>query len=389
MIPRTISASSLDTADKCLARWKASSFDRGTGFANPAAKLGTTLHAALEAYTSPKMIQDDIWDVTILLEFYHIAFLQVWGAEEALDWYKQGKEILLKWHDRPDMYSDIHDVKIISREIKNTFDVPYIDPADGAKKVVPCNYIIDRLDEIDDGCYRVVDYKSQRSPLTPEQLKAKMQPRLYALAIQIEYPQAKEIWVQFDFLRYDRVGIMFNRQDNIDTWNMIKKALQRIVDTPESNVPETLNDDCRYCPRKFTCQTLQRNIMVGGLFSLDIDQLASLYYQAKGQADALKSAAEEIEQALLAHAANTDQLEFDTEGFGVKVKAFSRRVVDRDMIAKILGPEIMKEYGRINVGDLDAIRKDPRVSSVQASMLDKAVSKVTSEPSISVMKKVK
>jgi hypothetical protein len=388
MIPRTISASALDTADKCLARWKASSFDRGAGFGNPAAMLGTTLHAALEAYLSPDMIDKGVWDATVLLELYHIAWMNIWGSKEEPEWYQQGREILMKWHDRPDMYSDTHDVRIISREVKKSFDVPYIDPADGNKKTVPCNYIMDRVDEIDTGVYRVVDYKSQRLALSPEQLRGKIQPRLYALAAQIEYPHAKEIWVQFDFLRYDRVGTLFTKQDNVETWAIIKKAVQRIVDTPDNNVPETLNDDCRYCPRKFTCNTLQSNIRVGGLFSLSVDELANLYYQMKGQQDAIKSITEDVEQALLKYADSTDQLEFDADRFGVKVKSYRRRVVDRDRIAAILGPEIMKEYGRINVGDLDTIRKDPRVSSVQASMLETAVSTVHSEPSIQVTKKV-
>lgn len=388
MIPRTISASSLDMAHKCLARWKATSFERGAGFGNNAAKLGTTLHAALEAYTSPQVIADDIWDSTVLLEMYHLAWMHIWGSEDAPDWYAQGRDILLKWHDRSDMYSDLHDVRIISREVKNSFNVPYVDPEDGLKKEVQCNYIIDRLDELETDVYRVVDYKSQREPFSPEQLRSKMQPRLYALALQIEHPEAKEIWVQFDFLRYDRVATLFTRQDNIETWTMLKKALQRIVDTPENNVPETLNDDCRYCPRKFTCNTLQSNIRVGGLFSLGIEELAELYYRSKGQLDAIKSVSEEVEQALLAHAANTDQLEFDTDQFGVKVKSYRRRVVDRDKIAAILGPEIMTEYGKITVGDLDTIRRDPRVSSIQASMLETAVSTVHSEPSIKVTKKV-
>lgn len=388
MIPRTISASSLETAGKCLARWKASSFDRGAGFDNPAAKLGTTLHATLEAYLSPEMIQKDIWDISVLLDLYMKSWLQIWGTEDAPDWFREGTTILRKWHDRNDMYSDVHDVDIISREVKSSFNVPYIDPADGVKKFVQCNYIMDRFDKLDEGCFRVVDYKSQRSPLSPEQLKMKIQPRLYALAAQIEYPQAKEIWVQFDFLRYERVATLFTKQDNAETWNIIKNSLQRIVDTPGDNVPETLNDDCRYCPKKFTCNTLQSNIRVGGLFSLDVNQLAGLYYQAKGQMDAIQSIKEDLERSLLAHAANTDQLQFDTDNFDVKVKAYSRRVIDREKISLILGDEIMKNYGRINVGDLDAIRRDPRVTQVQASMIESAISYVQSEPSIQVLKKV-
>lgn len=388
MIPRSISASSLDSAGECLARWKATSFDRGNGTDNPAALLGTTLHAALEQYLEPVRNLYIQWEWSDLLEEYNKAFLEVFGPNGEKDWYNEGKEILLKWYSRTYQYQDLTEVDILSREVKKNFPVPYTDPVTGERGTVQFNYIMDRFDRLDLDCYRVVDYKSQRSPLRPEELKMKMQPRAYALAAQIEFPDAKEIWVQFDFLRYSSVAILFTRQDNIETWKLIKDSLQRIVNTPDTHVPETLNPGCRYCPRKYVCSTLQRNIAVGGIHSLDVEGLAGLHYRTKGQLDALKSVVEDVEGELLAHALRTDQLEFETEEYGLRVASYKRRVIDRDKMAQILGPELMAEYGRLNVGDLDKIRNDPRVTPIQASMLDTAVDTVHSDPSIKIIKKV-
>lgn len=388
MIPASISASSLDAAIKCLAGWKASSFDRGSGFGSPPAMLGTALHATLEAYTAPEELQKREWDFARLYELYITAFRDTWGPDYDQEWFDQGVEILRNWYSRPDQAIDLWDVDILSREVKESFPVPYTDPSDGSKKSVPFNYIIDRLDQLDDHEYRVVDYKSQRVPLNPDELKLKIQPRAYALAVQIKYPDAEKIWVQYDFLRYDRVGTLFTRQDQIETWAYIKEQLQRIVDTPDQNVPETLNEGCRYCVRRITCNTVQSNMRVGGIFSVPVEKLVKYYYEQKGQLEAIKANLEDIEAEVFRHMSELDMMEMDTDEAKVKITSRKSRVVDRDVASRILGPELMSQYGRLNVSDMDALRRDPRLSPAQASLLDTAISFKYSDPSLKIIKKV-
>lgn len=383
MIPRSVSASALEVARTCLARYKATSIERAAGVQHPAAMLGTTLHLALEKFTEPMTRGSKSWDWATLYECYVKAFQEIWGHDTRDDWFEDGRSILEKWYNRPDQQSDIQDVDIVSREVKKSFDVPYF--LAGQRNKVPCNYIIDRLDRLDETVFRVVDYKSQRSPLNPDELKKKIQARLYALAVQIEYPFAEEIWVQFDFLRYDRVAVLFKREDNVNTWTYLKEQVQRIVDTPDSNVPETLNEGCRYCPRKFTCTALQSNLRIGGIFSLNVDQLAILHYQTKSQMEALKSMADDIETALLHYASENDMLEWDGPNYKAKISARKTRTVDRDLMAEIIGPELMAAYGRLNVGDIDALRRDPRLSPAQASLLETAIGYKLSDPSVKVV----
>lgn len=389
MIPLSISASSLDVASKCLAQWKATSFERGSGIGNPAAMLGSTLHLALENYTAPEILAKRDWDFSVLYQMYLDAFKEIWGTFPANSeqWFQEGLEIIRKWYERPDQASDLWDVDIISREVKKSFDVPYIDPTDGTKKFVPFNYIIDRLDKLDEGEYRVVDYKSQRVPLQPDELKFKIQPRAYALAVQIAYPDAVKIWVQYDFLRYDRVGTLFTRDDQVETWANIKQMLQRIVDTPANNAPETLNEGCRYCVRRITCNTVQSNIRVGGIFAMSIEELVQKYYEIKSVLDANKMTLDDIDGAVMRHLAETDQTELDLPFAKVKVTSKRTRTVNRDLASQILGPELMAQYGRLNVSDIDALRKDPRMSPAQLSLLDTAISFKTSDPSLKIVRK--
>jgi hypothetical protein len=386
MIPRSVSASSLTNAQLCLALFKATNFERGTGGGSPPAQLGTALHAALEHFTEPDYLVTRAWEWSRLKE----GFVKGWdlafpGQPPAGPWWEDGLKILDGWYNRRDIASDILDVEVVSREVKHSFPVPY--RIDGVKYEVPFNFIIDRLDRLDDGVYRVVDYKSQRSPLSPSDLHSKIQPRAYALAVQIQYPDAKEIWVQFDFLRYERVATVFSRADQVETWKHICKQVQRIVDTPDDAVPETLNESCRYCIRRFTCSTFQRNVSAGGIEALSIEQLADLHYRIKGQMDAAKQTIDDIEMALLRHAVEEDQTDFDLQDHKIKVMSKSRRSIDRERISMILGPDLMREYGRINVGDLDKLYADPRLNVAQKSLLDTAVTREQGEPTVKVMKK--
>lgn len=385
MIPRSVSASSLELAEKCLASYTASSLNRAAGFGNDPARLGTALHGALEIFTAPGFMQAGMWDLEFLLTCFQAEYFKLFGANTKSDWYKQGMEILTKWHQRPYQQHDIQSNTVVSREIKESFEVPYV--FSGVTQKLPVNYIIDRLDNIGGNQYRVVDYKSQRMPWGPEEMLGKIQPRLYALAIQIKYPQSKTVLVQFDYLRYEPTEVTFSKDDNVDTWRWLKQAVQRIVDTDESSPPETLNDGCRYCIRKLSCNALKSNIQVGGAFSYDMQTLADRFGEMVSQIDGLKSAADNIEQDLLVHAQQSGEMEWFTDNNKVRVSIKKTRRVSRSRLVEIIGEDIVNEFGRVNLGDIETIRADPRLTMEQRSMLETAIETTYGEPSIKVIKR--
>lgn len=385
MIPTSVSASSLELADKCLASYAASSFNRAAGFGNDPAKLGTCLHEALETYTNPSFMSTGMWDLEFLLTLFQAAYFKHFGPDTTSEWYQQGMQILTGWHNRPYQKAEIHDTKILSREVKESFPVPFT--WQGSSGSVPCNYIIDRLDEIGDEEYRVVDYKSQRSPWGPEEMYGKIQPRIYALATQIKYPGAKSICVQYDYLRYEPQAVFFSRDDNVVTWKWLKQAVQRIVDTDEATAPETLNDGCRYCIRKLSCNALKSNLSVGGVFAYDIESLADRFGEMVSQLDAMKSALDIVEHELLTHSQQSGQMEWFTDRSKVKVYIKKTRRVNYQTLSKIVPAEVLAEYPRVNLNDLDKIRADSRLTDIQRSLLATAVDTTYGEPSIKVTKR--
>lgn len=384
MIPTSISASALEVAQDCMAKWEATYLRRGAGFQNDAAKLGTTLHSALEAWVTQERMNAGSWDEGMLIVLFKMAFFQNFSVMdmEENEWYKQGIAILKHWYNRTGQMQDIQSGTIISKEKKLEFNMPYL--LDKKKEYVPFRYIIDRLDQLEDDVFRVVDYKSQRSPFSADEMYKKIQPRAYALAVQLAYPTAKRIWVQFDFLRYSAVSIVFTPDDNRSTWKYIQRLLQRIVDTPEGKAEMTLGPGCQYCIKRVTCPSAMSNAAAGGILGLSIEEMAELYSKLEAQVSAQKGILDNIGDALLLHARQEDMTEMQLGKFDVSVRTSSRREINNEELRNIVGDEVMSSYGKINVGDIERIKKDVRLTDEQRSMLVRAVMKKNNRPSIRV-----
>lgn len=380
MIPTSISASALHVADLCLARYHASNYSKvgaPKSIYDRAALLGTTTHAALEFYVTTA-IQATEHEPTLnyLLQCFTTAFDTLFGqGEHKSQEYKDGVKMLRGWHKR----TDFSDVEVISCEVKENFMVPT------SEGDIPFNFIWDRADRIKEGVYKIVDYKTARWNINHDDLKKKIQPRAYALAAAIKWKDAEEIWVEFDMLRHERVGIVFTREDNIETWQWIKSTAQRIIDTPESDPPETLNTECRFCIRKQACQALKENVSIGGIFSIStaeeaVDRRAKMEYQLKG----LEAAIAELDTVIMPAMKERDAVEIAGEKYQAKIKVSSRREVDGHSVEKVVGTEKFKEYGglAITVGQYEEMLKDPDLTDEQKAQLRMCVHKKLGEPKI-------
>lgn len=371
MLPRTLSASSIKTWIGCPARFVAESIHRGANFQGDAAKLGTTLHAALEEFIGGvKITKTYMWDEDILLDLYKAMYVQIISPDINTDWYREGRQILIEWFNRPYILEDIVKCKIISLEEKNFFEVPVLDRVANEIVKIRLNYIMDRFDDLGNGEIRVVDYKSQRQPLRAEDLKDNIQAKVYALAALILYPEATRIWVEFDFLRHEKVGVVFTREDAKHTWQTLKQIAQDIMDTAEEDAEEKLNTECTYCVRKPSCATLKSNIDVGGVMSLEIDDLAELMADVADKIKGLNQLKNEVEKRLLMYGEETDQIEWEAPIGKVKIGASGRRDVDFDKLSVILGPVIVAECkGRLTLAVVDDLMTSGRLTPSQMAAI--------------------
>ncbi len=379
MNPKSFSATSLSVAELCLARYHAEHVDYAKNFSGSAAGVGIVCHGTFERIVRGVFIVKNMqWNENTFWKIFHEEYENVFGPDQDKPEYADAKDLCEKWFYREGQYDHLSSVKILSVESKNNFMVK----TDHGEK--PVNYIMDRVEQISPTEFRVVDYKSNRMALTHEQLKGKIQARLYALVMQIKYPKAERIWVEFDFLRHDRVGVAFTRDDNVKTFRMVQRAIKRIIDAPETKIPETLNPECGWCVRKASCKTLQGNIAVGGIMSKDENELAQIYKALTEQSKAQAALLGEIEMMLLQRAMMDDTLEYETDDAIIKVTASKRRKPNIEAIKAILGPELGAEISSFRVADIDRLIKSGRVTDAQAEMLRLAMPMEVGDPRVNV-----
>lgn len=389
MLPKSLSASSVKTWLGCPSRFVAENIQRGANFQGDAAKLGTTLHSALEDFVrGVKVTKTVMWDEDELLEIYREKYIEIISPDINTEWYREGRTILINWFNRPYILEDIVGCTIISFEQKNFFEVPVLDRVANEVIKIQFNYIMDRFDDLGNGEIRVVDYKSQRQPLRAEELKENIQAKVYALAALILYPKATRIWVEFDFLRHEKVGVVFTREDATHTWQTLKQIAQDIMDTAEEDAEERLNSECTYCVRKPSCKKLKSNIDAGGVMSLDIDSLAEMMADVADKIKGLNQLKNEVEKQLLMYGEETDQTEWDAPIGKVKIGASGRRDLDFDKLAKILGPVVVAEYnGRLTLGVVDELMTTGRLSPSQMAAIKGIIKKKYGESYVRVTRR--
>jgi hypothetical protein len=105
------------------------------------------------------------------------------------------------------------------------------------------------------------------------------------------------------------------------------------------------------------------------------------------QLDAMRSAMDSIEHDLLVRAQESGEMQWETTRSKVRVAIKKTRRVNRQRLSDIVGEEVLRDFPSVNLGDLDAIRRDPRLTQAQRSMIETAIDSTFSEPSIKVTKK--
>jgi len=384
MIPTSLSATALDTATKCLARYAAENINKNRTGGSMPAMLGTSCHNALEQYVKDCYMGEvrTTPSLNLLLDYYKMHFMVEFDTADPLGdpAYEDGVQMLTNWYER----SNFDGFEVVSVEEKTPYQLNVQDSA-GTNYTIPFNYIFDRLDRLDETTYRVVDYKTWRGLLQPDDLFGKIQARVYGLMCQIQYPHAEKIWVQFDQLRGDTVGVVFTKADNANTWRYIKKWARKILDTKIEDAVETINPDCKWCIRKTTCTTLKKNIAAGGIAGLPVIEMIDRRAMIDQQMEALKWAAAELEEALLKAAQNEDVEHLESYNHRVYWTRSSRRQIERmDILEKIIGPQLMERVGKTSVSmtTLDKLLKGKELTAEQKSQIKGLVTNKYGEPSL-------
>lgn len=371
----------------CLARWGEEYLNYARQPGGLAADLGTTLHLALEMYVERTILDKSRpAEIAYLLDCYTTAYLKIMQSFDfESELFKEGERMLRVWHER----TNFDNRTVLSTESKEFFELPYVDPTDGQKKKVKFNYIMDRLDQTGEDEYEVVDYKSWRGLIGSDEVKPMLQARIYALAVQIKFPTAKRIVVRIDQLRGESVGAVFRRSDNAVTFRALKIVLQRIVDTPLSQMRETLNDECKWCIRKTKCKALRSHREAGGVLDLSLDELIKMRYELHTSAGALGNAVDAIDEQIKKEMDEIDIRSIET--LSGKFRATTtggrgRTVINENAVPGVIGEDLALEVATYTKAKLEQLRGDPRVPAATWKQVEALMERVPGKRGLRVTK---
>lgn len=381
MIPNSVSATSLETARTCLARYVAENIEYARSWQNNAAALGSAFHDAAERYVDmvyvKKTHEPSAERLAELFEMVFPKWIPFDNAEHD-KFLETGLAFCATWSERESGYMD-DGRTIISLEQKKSFDISTsVGP-------IKCNYILDRLDKIGPGVYEIVDYKTSIKNERPATIRRKLQPWIYACSVFIEYPDAERVLITFDMIRYDRVTIEVTKSEAREFYEsvLLNTLEEKIIPTPQDDPPETLNLSCNYCIRKATCKTLQKNIDVGGIFSLDLQQQIDLRTEIelklKGMNQLIKDLDEVVETALgqeltLELSTGRSRAYFTTKA--------NNKIASLAVVESIVGSELFARYAKttLTLEQHKKLIKDPALTDDQREQLKAQVIKEYGEP---------
>src|SRR3546814_12474558 len=134
------------------------------------------------------------------------------------------------------------------------------------------------------------------------------------------------------------VVIVFSRDENIATWRFMKSLSEKIIQTPDDEVKETLNPECNFCIRKTSCTALRKNINVGGVMALGsaeaaVDVRAELEWQRK----AVQSAIDELDEVILGQAKLRDVIKFESDYYVMSIGVRKTRSIEAENAERVNG----------------------------------------------------
>jgi RecB family exonuclease len=358
MKPRTLSASALQSF-VCPARFHAEYVERAPSASSSPAALGTSCHNALEDFVANGWAQSGEPEA-VLLKLYDHHYHQIFTDDER---YAEGIEMMKRWHERQDWTG----ITVISTEKKQTFNLPT------SQGVIPFTFIFDRLDMAEDGTVTVVDYKSNMVPFNVDELRGNLQARIYGMAVRILYPDAPAVWVKFDFLRHEPVAVKYTPAENRETWDFLKGQAELVLTS--NGTEEVINDKCRWCIRRHTCDTLMAHVAAGGPQSItSLEDAAERRYRYYAAKKALEDMVAEMDEFITDQMEEEGITELSTPQYDISLGASRRREANGPIIHKVMGDR-MEPYIKINVGDVDRMLVEQEASPEEIQLVRDSVQK--------------
>ncbi|RLI66487.1 MAG: hypothetical protein DRO67_01015 [Candidatus Asgardarchaeum californiense] len=148
---------------------------------------------------------------------------------------------------------------------------------------------MDKVLELNDESLLVVDYKTSKYFLTPDELKADIQLSIYDLVASLKFPDYKRIILSLDYLRGEPVYTYRTVKERRTFAKYLLAVHNEMLKLEEKDARPTINDMCNWCDFKDSCSAYKDSVVEKSIFKknlneYDNDELVAEYLDVKNKA---------------------------------------------------------------------------------------------------------
>lgn len=321
-----ISYTSLETYTQCPQKFKFREIDRIKTPVSKEAIFGTVIHSALKFLHNNSLITPSLDNV---LSHYK----NIWNSDIFIDpqeeeiYFEQGKTILTNYYNN----TNVKLIKVI--DLETPFEVPFQNHT--------LKGIIDRIDQIGENQYEIIDYKTSKKLPSQENVDNNLQLSLYRLGITNRWPNLKFDQVKLS-LYFVKHGIKLTTVRTDDQLEATKSKISNIIaDIEAKKFPPVSSPLCDYCGYKNICPIWRHELLKGKLGIKDkehLDNILKEFFELKNTIQKDSQKIEELKALINAYCdKNSIERVFGEEGY--ITRTLQRRYsYDNDKVKDILEP---------------------------------------------------
>lgn len=263
-----LSATRISTFLQCKMRYAYSYVIKESKTANPAFRLGTAVHEALEKAGQLLMEADyapfDEARTQEVLDAYHTAAVRE-GVYDSTD-YIEGLSIIKR-----KLLNLEGDGKIIALEQKFGFEgTPSVVTSGGAELIGA----IDKVVHLDDETLIIKDYKTSKTIPDTEKLRSDIQLSMYDYVARRLYPGYKRIILALDMVKHNELVFTYRTPEEVvDFEQFLNTVYEQMVNFNVETAKTQLNPLCSWCDFRNICNEYKSALIYDSSDVLPPEQL--------------------------------------------------------------------------------------------------------------------
>ena len=312
-----------------------------------AAINGTNVHQALEDW-----VNEGSTAFGRLMQLYDRACK---NNPVDFDFYEDGQRMLRRWFNIRGMSRP----KVIGCEVPmGAHDAPYM-----TANNTPIFGYIDLIVEENDGTVHLIDYKTQRAPMSQAEADNNLQAGIYFVWARENYPDAP-LKFSFDLTRYGTVSTQWSDERIAEFSKWLKGRFDYIREL--ENPKPTIGEGCKWCPYMDICPAAKR-ITKDGLWDHvvkpdmpeDQNEIIDELQNIKAVESMLRRKKSAIEKHLKTDVfgwdEHPDNCRIQTDNFDVHWDEQERKEYSLHQLVDILPPKVIATIAKVNNGALERV----------------------------------